>query len=110
MNRGGLLRYILKRLLIAVPVLIGITLIDYLLMNLAGNPIDMLIGPRVTAAATAAKMADGADAVEYGLLFFELSACCQDDRVESEPDLAVDGNLNAAVLPDLDSFGHLFGT
>ena len=58
MNRGGLLRYILKRLLIAVPVLIGITLIDYLLMNLAGNPIDMLIGPRVTEAAKAAKMAE----------------------------------------------------
>lgn len=61
MNRYGLLRYILKRLLIALPVLIGITLIDYLLLNLAGNPIDMLIGPRVTEAAKAAKM------IELGL-------------------------------------------
>lgn len=61
MNKGGLLRYVLKRLLIAVPVLIGITIIDYLLMNLAGNPIDMLIGPRITEAAKQAKM------IELGL-------------------------------------------
>ena len=61
MNRGGLLRYVLKRLLIAIPVLIGITLLDYLLMNLAGNPIDMMIGPRVTEATKAAKM------IELGL-------------------------------------------
>lgn len=76
MNRGGLLRYILKRLLIAVPVLIGITLIDYLLMNLAGNPIDMLIGPRVTEAAKVAKMAElGLDQpflVRYWLWLTEL--------------------------------------
>ena len=61
MNKGGLLRYVLKRLLIAVPVLIGITIIDYLLMNLAGNPIDMMIGPRITEAAKQAKM------IELGL-------------------------------------------
>jgi len=61
MNKGGLLRYVINRLLIAIPVLIGITLIDYLLMNVAGNPIDMMIGPRITEAAKQAKM------IELGL-------------------------------------------
>lgn len=61
MNKGGLLRYVIKRLLIAIPVLIGITLIDYFLMNVAGNPIDMMIGPRITEAAKQAKM------IELGL-------------------------------------------
>ena len=41
-------RYILKRLLLAIPVLLGITIIDFLLMNLAGSPIDMMTGPKVT--------------------------------------------------------------
>ena len=61
MNKGGLLRYVIKRLLIAIPVLIGISLIDYFLMNVAGNPIDMMIGPRITEAAKQAKM------IELGL-------------------------------------------
>lgn len=53
--------YILKRLLIAIPVLIGITLIDYAIMNLAGNPLKMLMGPRVSQTAIEAK------AIEMGL-------------------------------------------
>lgn len=61
MKSNGLLRYILKRLLIAIPVLIGITLIDFLIMNLAGSPLDMLRGPRVSQAAIDAK------AIELGL-------------------------------------------
>lgn len=55
------MRYIVKRLLIAIPVLIGITLIDYLIMSLAGSPLSMMQGPRVSQAAVEAK------AIELGL-------------------------------------------
>ena len=50
-----MIRYILKRILIAVPVLLGITVIDYFIMNLAGSPLEMMLGPRVTEAALAQK-------------------------------------------------------
>lgn len=48
-------KYILKRILIAVPVLIGITVLDYAMMCLAGSPLEMLQGPRVSEAAVEAK-------------------------------------------------------
>lgn len=48
-------KYILKRILIAIPVLIGITIIDYAIMCLAGSPLEMLQGPRVSQAALEAK-------------------------------------------------------
>ncbi len=48
-------KYILKRILIAIPVLIGITIIDYAIMCLAGSPLEMLKGPRVSEAALEAK-------------------------------------------------------
>lgn len=48
-------KYILKRVLIAIPVLIGITIIDYAIMCLAGSPLEMLKGPRVSEAAVEAK-------------------------------------------------------
>lgn len=51
-------KYILKRILIAVPVLIGITVIDYLLMSLAGSPLSMIQGARVSKAALAVKSAE----------------------------------------------------
>ena len=35
-------KYILKRILIAIPVLIGITIIDYAIMCLAGSLLEML--------------------------------------------------------------------
>lgn len=53
--------YILKRAAIAIPVLIGITIIDYGLMCLAGSPLDMLTGPRVAQGALEAK------AIAWGL-------------------------------------------
>ena len=43
-----MLKYIIKKILLAIPVLLGITIIDFLLMNLAGSPIDMMTGPKVT--------------------------------------------------------------
>jgi peptide/nickel transport system permease protein len=48
-------KYILKRILIAIPILIGITIIDYVIMCLAGSPLEMLQGPRVSQAAVEAK-------------------------------------------------------
>lgn len=44
-----MLKYILKRILIAIPVLFGITILDFLLMNLApGSPIDLMRNPMVS--------------------------------------------------------------
>lgn len=48
-------KYILKRILIAIPVLIGITIIDYAFMCLAGSPLEMLQGPRISESAVALK-------------------------------------------------------
>ncbi|USB31670.1 ABC transporter permease [Paenibacillus sp. YPG26] len=40
--------YIVRRLFIAVPVFFGITVLSFLIMNLApGNPVDMLINPNI---------------------------------------------------------------
>ena len=50
-------KYIAKRILIAIPVLIGITIIDYALMSLAGSPLSMIQGARVSKAAIAVKSA-----------------------------------------------------
>ena len=47
-RKGGTERmgkYIVKRILIAIPVLIGITIIDYAIMCMAGSPLEMLQGP-----------------------------------------------------------------
>ena len=44
-----------KKILLALPVLLGITLIDYLIMCLAGSPLDMMISPRATQEAVAMK-------------------------------------------------------
>lgn len=48
-------KYIIKRILIAIPVLIGITMIDYGIMCMAGSPLEMLQGPRISEAAVEAK-------------------------------------------------------
>lgn len=61
MRAKSIARYVLKRLLIAIPVLIGITLLDFLIMNLAGNPLQMLMGPRISQTAIEAR------ALELGL-------------------------------------------
>jgi peptide/nickel transport system permease protein len=50
-----MIKYIIKRILIALPVLIGITIVDYAIMCLAGSPLAMLQGPRVSEAALQAK-------------------------------------------------------
>lgn len=48
-------KYILKKVLLAVPVLLGITMIDYAIMCLAGSPLEMMTGPRMTEAGIALK-------------------------------------------------------
>lgn len=48
-------KYIIKRILIAIPVLIGITIIDYAIMCMAGSPLEMLQGPRISQGAIEAK-------------------------------------------------------
>ena len=69
-------KYILKRILIAIPVLIGITLIDYAIMCLAGSPLEMLKGPRICDAALQAKeIAAGLDKpliVQYFVWLWQL--------------------------------------
>ena len=50
-------KYILKKLLLAIPVLLGITIIDYAIMSLAGSPLDMLAGPRITEESVALRAA-----------------------------------------------------
>ena len=48
-------KYILKRLLVAIPVLIGITIIDYALCSAAGSPLTMMMSARTSAEALAQK-------------------------------------------------------
>ena len=47
----------MKRILIAIPILLGITILDYFIMSLAGSPMEMMLGPRVTEAALAEREA-----------------------------------------------------
>jgi len=71
-------KYIIKRILIAIPVLIGITIIDYAIMCLAGSPLEMLQGPRVSEAAVEAKaIALGLDKPFYVQYFVWLSQLLQ---------------------------------
>lgn len=56
-----MIKYIIKRTMIAIPVLIGITILDYAIMSLAGSPLEMMIGPKTTEAALEAK------AIQLGL-------------------------------------------
>ncbi|MBR6571804.1 MAG: ABC transporter permease [Clostridia bacterium] len=52
-----MLKYILKKLLLALPVLLGITIIDFALMSLAGSPVEMMNGPRMSQEAIALREA-----------------------------------------------------
>ena len=69
-----MIKYILKRLGIAAIVLLGITVIDYGIMSLAGNPIEIMAGgPRVNQAMLAQKAANlGLDRPVYIQYFYWL--------------------------------------
>lgn len=60
-------KYVIRRLLIAIPVLLGVTVINFIIMKMApGNPVDMLISPQTPAAALEAKRIElGLDAPAY---------------------------------------------
>jgi peptide/nickel transport system permease protein len=46
---GNLVPYIIRRLLIAIPVLFGVTIVNFIIINLApGNPVEMFIDPNTT--------------------------------------------------------------
>ncbi len=51
-------KYIWKKLLMALPVLLGITILDFALMSLAGSPVDMMTGPRMSQEAIALRAAE----------------------------------------------------
>lgn len=71
-------KYIIKRILIAIPVLIGITIIDYAIMCLAGSPLEMLQGPRISEAAVQAReIALGLDQPFYVQYFVWLKQLLQ---------------------------------
>lgn len=49
-------QYIIRRMLIAIPVLIGVTIFNFFIINLApGNPVDMFVNPNMSAADIEAK-------------------------------------------------------
>lgn len=52
-----MLKYIMKRILITIPVLFGITVIDYAIMSMAGSPLAMMAGPKMSEASLAVKEA-----------------------------------------------------
>ncbi|MDF2538524.1 MAG: ABC-type dipeptide/oligopeptide/nickel transport system, permease component [Herbinix sp.] len=71
-------RYILKRILIAIPVLIGITMIDFIIMNLVGSPLEMLQGARISQdALEVKKIALGLDQPIYIQYFIWLKQLLQ---------------------------------
>ncbi|MEY8000587.1 ABC transporter permease [Clostridium sp. Mt-5] len=50
--------YIVRRILISIPVLIGVTIISFIIINMApGSPLDKMIDPHLTAADIAARKA-----------------------------------------------------
>lgn len=53
-----MLKYILKKLLLALVVLLGVTILDFALMSMAGSPIDMMSGPRISQEALAIRAAE----------------------------------------------------
>ncbi|ASS67790.1 MULTISPECIES: ABC transporter permease [unclassified Paenibacillus] len=51
-----MVNYVLRRILTALPVLLGVTVINFIIMRMApGNPVDMLVSPKLPAAALEAK-------------------------------------------------------
>jgi peptide/nickel transport system permease protein len=55
MEENEMIKYIIKRILVAIPVLLGITILDYLIMSFAGSPLEMMVGPKTSQAALEAK-------------------------------------------------------
>lgn len=62
-----MLKYVLRRVLIALPVLFGVTVINFIIMRMApGDPVDMLVNPKLPAEALEAKRIElGLDGPAY---------------------------------------------
>jgi ABC-type dipeptide/oligopeptide/nickel transport systems, permease components len=53
-----MVNYIIRRILIAIPVLFGVTVISFLIVNMApGSPLDMIVDPNISEADIAARKA-----------------------------------------------------
>ncbi|MDF2905967.1 MAG: ABC-type dipeptide/oligopeptide/nickel transport system, permease component [Herbinix sp.] len=92
-----MIKYIIKRLLVAIPVLIGITIVDYAIMCAVGSPLAMLKGPRVSEAAVAVKeIALGLDQPFYVQYFVWLKQLLQ-------------GNLGYSIK-NFQSVGSMIGS
>lgn len=51
-----MLNYIIRRILISLPVLFGVTVLSFLIINMApGSPVDMIVDPNITAEALEAR-------------------------------------------------------
>lgn len=75
-----MMRYLLKRLLTALITLAGITVIDYALLNLSGDPVRMMAGPKANAATLALKAQQlGMDQPVYVRYFRWLQAVLHGD-------------------------------
>ena len=67
---AGMGKYIIKRILIAIPVLIGITIIDYAIMCLAGSRLRCFRGQNIRSGGTGREIALGLDQLSmYSILF-----------------------------------------
>ncbi|MDR2888335.1 MAG: ABC transporter permease [Lachnospiraceae bacterium] len=96
-------KYIIKRILIAIPVLIGITIIDYAIMCMAGSPLEMLQGPRVSEAAVEARrIALGLDQPFYVQYFAWLGQLLQGNMGYSMKNFqSVSGLIGEHIGPTL---------
>lgn len=76
-----MVKYILKRILVALIVLFGITIIDFVIMSLCGNPVEIMSGgPRVNDAMLARRAASmGLDQPGYVQYFRWLGRVIQGD-------------------------------
>lgn len=73
-------KYIIKRILVAIPILLLITIIDFALMSFSGNPLEMMQGARVSEAALAQRAANwGLDKPVYVQYFVWLFGLLQGD-------------------------------
>lgn len=96
-------KYIIKRILIAIPVLIGITIIDYAIMSLAGSPLEILAGPRVSEEALANKAIQlGLDKPFYIQYLVWMGQLLQGNMGTSiKSHLAVSGMIGSHIGPTL---------
>lgn len=73
--------YVMRRIFIAIPVLFGVTIINFIIMSMApGNPVDMLVSPHIPAEALEAKRIElGLNAPAYVQYFNWLKHLLQGD-------------------------------